>query len=120
MIRCSHGQIKRPPEDTLHGASSSDAIVISVFLQKLLYHFCAVAVDADRLFFDLHRAISLVEIQAGIDGLRVVIRHLPERIFANDRRSHSYADFQIKDMQLVMPSLEIGVNGMNSPKDAIS
>ena len=77
--------------------------LIFVFLQKLLYHFCAVAIDADGLFFDLHRAISLVEIQAGIDGLRVVIRHLPERIFANDRRSHSDADFQIKDMQLLMP-----------------
>ena len=75
-----------------------------VFLQKLLYHFCAVAIDADRLFFDLHRAIGFVIIEACIDCLRVVIRHLPERIFADNRRIHADADLQIKHMQLLMPS----------------
>nr|MBQ6241424.1 hypothetical protein [Lachnospiraceae bacterium] len=48
--------------------TSGSGILFSFFTfsQKLLYHFCTVAIDADRLFFNLHGAIGFVIIEADV------------------------------------------------------
>ena len=81
----------------------------SATLQELSYHVSAVAINTDRLLFDLHRAVCFIEIQAGINCLRIIIRHLPERIFADNRCVHSDPDLQEEHMQPFVPAEEIRI-----------
>ena len=87
-------------------------LVFSPWLQPLLelfYHGPAVSVNDNRTVFDLFRAHGFIVIQAGIDSVFVVIRHLPERVFDNDWCVAADADLQEQDVQSVMPAKEIRV-----------
>ena len=69
-------------------------LVFSPWLQPLLelfYHGPAVSVNDNRTVFDLLRAHGFIVIQAGIDSVFVVIRHLPEGIFDDDRSIRTHA-----------------------------
>ena len=63
----------------------SASFLDSAALQKLRDDAAAVPVNADGSLFDLIGAIGFAVIETGIDGFRVIPRHLPERVLDNTR-----------------------------------
>ena len=76
------------------------------FLQSS-YYTGKVCIDTDRLFCDGIWADSFSQIDAGVNRFRVLIGHLPKRIFDDSRSIAAYAQFQKEDMQSRMAAQEI-------------
>lgn len=80
-----------------------------VFLLQLIQDIPDISVDADRLFFDLVRSISLIVVQAGIGGIRPLDRHLPESKFDYAGRVPSHGCLQEEHLHILMPAEEVGI-----------
>ena len=70
----------------------------SASFHKFLQYFAGISVDTERPLFALVRAECLVIIQAGIGGIRPLLRHLPKRHFKNNRRIGSHPCLQEEHM----------------------
>ena len=64
---------------------------------QLRYNSANIRMDADRLPLDLRRANCLSLIDAGIECVRILCSHLPERILDDDRGIIANAQFQKED-----------------------
>ena len=62
--------------------------------KKFLQDSADVAIDKDRLLFDFDWSCSCTEIDAGIQCIRILCRHLPKRILDNSWRIFTDTKFK--------------------------
>ena len=80
-----------------------------VFLLQLVQDISYISVDADRLFFDLVRSICLIVVQAGIGGIRPLVRHLPESKFDYAGRVPSHGCLQEEHLHIPVSAEKVGI-----------
>ena len=89
--------------------SCREGHLFSDSLHKLFYHFATVTVDHDGTVLNLARTAGFAVVQAGVNGVFVVIGHLPERVLDDHRCVGSDADLQEQHMLPFMLFQEVQI-----------
>ena len=69
-----------------------------------------ITLKTNRLLFYLLWTEGFIVIETSIDCLRVIVRHLPERVLDDDWRVCSYPNFKKQGVHIIVPVNEIRVS----------